>query len=266
MIEASSSNAKDSRPAAWKTAIAKATPDGVVVRGYDLLKDLTGTIDFGQMIHLLFKGELCSPATSRMINALFVCIADHGISPSSTVTRFVRASGVPVQCAVAAGMMTIGDIHGGAGEAFTRNLQELVAKSRASGSAFDDVARKFVTQHKRVEGFGHPQHPDGDPRTPHLFALAEEYGLAGSHIALTRCIEKALHERVGRAIPANIDAAIGAIISDMGFDWRFARAFIAIPRSAGLFAHAVEESVRESGWRQIPLDQIHYDGVVRSAK
>jgi citrate synthase/citryl-CoA lyase len=265
MSEASTSSAKGAPPVAWKTAIAKATDDGVVVRGYDVIKELTGTIDFGQMIHLLFKGELCSPETSRMINALFVCVADHGISPSSTVTRFIQASGVPIQCAVAAGIMTIGDIHGGAGEAFTRSLQELVATSQASGRAFADVAREFVAQHKRVEGFGHPQHPKGDPRTQRLFALAEEYGLAGSHIAMTRCLEKALHERVGRAIPANLDAAFGAIISDMGFDWRFARAFISIPRSAGLFAHAVEEQVRESGWRQIPLDQIHYDGVVRTA-
>lgn len=264
MTETTTSNAKGGAPVAWKTAIAKATPDGVTVRGYDVMKELTGTIDFGQMIHLLFKGEMCSAATSRMINALFVSVADHGISPSSTVTRFVQASGVPIQCAVAAGVMTIGDVHGGAGEAFTKNLQELVAGSAAAGTAFADAARKYVAQHKRVDGFGHPQHPEGDPRPPHLFALAEEYGVAGDHIAMTRCIENALRERVGRAIPANVDAAIGAIISDMGFDWRFARAFIAIPRSAGLFAHAVEEAVRESGWRQIPLEQIQYDGVVRT--
>ena len=39
-----------------------------------------------------------------------------------------------------------------------------------------------------------------------------------------------------------------------------ARAFIVVPRTAGLFAHAFEESVREPGWRQITLDQVEYDG------
>jgi hypothetical protein len=36
-----------------------------------------------------------------------------------------------------------------------------------------------------------------------------------------------------------------------------------VPRTAGLFAHAFEESVREPGWRQITLDQVEYDGPAR---
>ncbi len=40
----------------WRTAIAEFTHDGVSVRGYDVLKELTGNIDFGAMVYLLLKG------------------------------------------------------------------------------------------------------------------------------------------------------------------------------------------------------------------
>lgn len=247
----------------WRSAIAEFTPDGVNVRGYDVLRDLVGRIDFGTMVYLLLTGELPKGNESKMINAVFVAVADHGISPSSTVTRFIQAAGVPIQCSVAAGVMMFGDIHGGAGQDFARNVQSLVKTAKESGRTFDDVAREFVQAHKRIDGFGHPQHPEGDPRTKVLFGLAEEYGCAGDHIAMTRAMEAALAARARRPIPANIDSAIGAIACDLGLDWRLARALLVIPRTAGLFAHAHEEMVREPGWRQVPMDQIDYDGPSR---
>lgn len=244
----------------WRTSIAEATADGVRVRGYDVLRDLAGKVDFAEMVFLLFAGELPTAGQAKMINAVFVCCADHGISPSSTVARFVQAAGVPIQCGVAAGLMTFGDIHAGAGQEFCRNISELVAEARRDGRSLDEVAREFVRSRKRIDGYGHPQHPDGDPRTAVLFGLAREFGVAGDHIALTLAIEGALAEKAKRAIPANIDAAVGAIVADLGLDWRLARALIAIPRTAGLFAHCFEEMVREPGWRQITLDKIKYDG------
>lgn len=247
----------------WRTAIADPTPDGVVVRGYDVLKDLVGKIDFGAMVYLLYKGELPKGNESKIINAMFISVAEHGISPSSTVTRFVQAAGVPIQCSVAAGAMMFGDVHGGAGEEFARYIQQLVSEAASSGRSFEDLAAEYVRTHKRLDGFGHPQHLHGDPRGKVLFGLAEEYGLAGDHIRMTRELEKALIKKTNRPLLANIDAAVGAIISDLGFDWRLARAFIVVPRTAGLFAHAFEESVREPGWRQITLDQIEYDGPAR---
>ncbi len=244
----------------WRTAIAEATADGVRVRGYDVLNDLAGKIDFAEMVFLLLTGELPTPGQAKLINAVFVCCADHGISPSSTVSRFVQAAGVPIQCGVAAGLMMFGDIHAGAGQEFCRHITELVANARSTKRPYSEVAHEFVQARKRIEGFGHPQHPDGDPRTKVLFKLAREYGVAGDHIAMTLAIEEALQKQKKRAIPANIDAAVGAIVADLGIDWRLARSLIAIPRTAGLFAHCFEEMVREPGWRQITLDKVNYDG------
>lgn len=249
----------------WRTSIAEAHDEGMIIRGYDVLEDLVGKIDFGSLVYLLYKGELPQGDESKMINALFICSAEHGISPSSTVTRFVQAAGVPIQCAVATGAMMFGDVHGGAGQEFSRSIQELVRETNESGRNFDEVASEFVHRHKRIDGFGHPQHPSGDPRGKALFGFAQKYRVAGDHVRMTQALERALVERAKRPLLANIDAAIGAIISDMGFDWRVARAFIVVPRTAGLFAHALEEQTREPGWRQITLDQIEYDGPGRRA-
>jgi citrate synthase len=225
-----------------------------------VLHDLVGRIDFGQMVFLLLTGELPKGNEGKMINAVFVAVADHGISPSSTVTRFIQAAGVPIQCSVAAGVMMFGDIHGGAGQELARNVHALVQNAKSSSRSFEEMAQEFVAAHRRIDGFGHPQHPEGDPRTQVLFGLADEYGVAGDHIAMTRALEQALQRRAKRPIPANIDSAIGAIALDLGLDWRLARALIVIPRTAGLFAHAHEEMTREPGWRQVPMEQIGYDG------
>jgi citrate synthase len=251
----------------WTTSISKSLDEGVQVRGYDVLNDLVGTIDFGQMVYLLFKGELPLGNQGKMINAIFVCVADHGISPSATVTRFVQSAGVPIQCAVAAGIMTLGDIHGGAGEAFCRTVKELVEKANGENREFSAVATEYVRAHKIIDGFGHPQHPEGDPRKTVLFRLADEYGISGDHVRMTDELEHALQIRVGRRIPANVDAAIGAIAADLGFDWRLVRSLIAIPRTAGLFAHSFEEMTRERGWRELDPQLLDYDGLdLRSAK
>lgn len=245
---------------AWRTAIAEATDTGVTVRGHDLLHDLVGKIDFVEMFYLLLTGKMPTKGQVRVINALFVCCAEHGISPSTTVSRFIQAAGVPIQCSVAAGVMMFGDIHGGAGEEFARDIMQLVADARKEGRDFDEFADEYVSTRKRISGYGHPQHPSGDPRTPILFGIAQEEGVAGDHIAMTMAVERAIERKTGRRIHANIDATVGAISADLGLDWRVSRASIVVPRTAGLFAHAYEEMTREPGWRQIPLSEIQYDG------
>lgn len=250
----------DEKQYAWKTAIAEATDTGLTVRGYDVLTELVDKIDFVEMFYLLLTGKLPSKGQVKVINALFICCAEHGISPSTTVARFIQAAGVPIQCSVAAGVMMFGDIHGGAGEEFARDIMALVQQAKDSGHSFEAVAVDYVSKHKRISGYGHPQHPSGDPRTQVLFDLAEREDVAGDHIAMTRAVEDAIAKKKGRRIGANIDAAVGAISADLGLDWRVSRACIVVPRTAGLFAHAHEEMVREPGWRQIPLSEIQYDG------
>jgi citryl-CoA lyase len=82
---------------------------------------------------------------------------------------------------------------------------------------------------------------------------------SGVHQNLARAIEKVFAER-GKALPINVDGAIGAVISDMGFDWRLGKGFFIISRTVGLVAQAYEELTRERPMRKLGLSDYVYDG------
>jgi citrate synthase/citryl-CoA lyase len=139
-----------------------------------------------------------------------------------------------------------------------------VVEAKEQGKTMKEKARDMVqkarAEKKRMDGFGHPMHPSGDPRAPKLFEMAKRYEVAGVHVELAEALEGALAESRGRRIPLNIDGASGSILSDLGLSWRFARPILLVSRIVGLASHAVEEINRERGWRSVDKDRIHYDG------
>ena len=73
-------------------------------------------------------------------------------------------------------------------------------------------------------------------------------------------LEKAFEQKTGKALPINVDGAIAAVISDMGFDWRLGKGFFIISRMPGLLAHAYEEMTREKPMRKLGPMPFGYDG------
>jgi len=233
----------------WKTSLSKVEPNKILIRGYRV-QDLMERCSFGDVIYLTFKGELPSGNEGRMIEMIVVSSTDHSfLAPSIDATRFVASGGVPLQAAVAAGIISLGDHHGGAIEQCSKLLQDSVQ----SGVAAADIVEGFRGRKQRIPGFGHPWH-NRDPRTITLVAKAKEWRLAGPHLALAESISEGLQ------LPANIDGVIAGIISDMGIGWQYGRAFFMIPRVVGLAAHAVEETTRERAFRVIDMKDVGYDG------
>jgi len=233
----------------WKTSLSKVEPNKILIRGYRV-QDLMEHCSFGDVIYLTFKGELPPGNEGRMIEMIVVSSTDHSfLAPSIDATRFVASGGVPLQAAVAAGIISLGDHHGGAIEQCSKLLQDSVQ----SGVAAADIVRGFRSRKQRIPGFGHPWH-DRDPRTITLVAKAKEWLLAGAHLTLVESISEDLQ------LPANIDGVIAGIISDIGIAWQYGRAFFMIPRVVGLAAHAVEETTRERAFRVIDMKDVGYDG------
>ena len=142
--------------------------------------------------------------------------------------------------------MTIGDIHGGAGTACSRMLQEALQKGRnGHENDLSTLAEKIVKEHrensKRIPGFGHRDYKKTDPRADKLLIIAKETGVYGQHCTLVEGIRRCLQK--GRKVPPvlNLDGAHGAILSDMGFHWKTSQAVFLIGRCAGLCAHVQEE-------------------------
>src|SRR5919201_1368170 len=138
----------------WRTSLSSVEPNKILIRGYRV-QELMERCSFGDIIYLTFTGELPAGNEGKMIEMIVVSSTDHSfLAPSIDATRFVASGGVPLQSAVAAGVISFGDHHGGAIEQCSKLLQDVV-KSGMTASA---VVGEFRSRKQRVPGFGHPWH------------------------------------------------------------------------------------------------------------
>ena len=242
-----------------KTSITKVAPGSIRVKGYDIT-ELMEKKTYAEVVFLLLKGELPSPAQAKMMEAILVSSVDHGVTPpSSLATRVVASGGNPLNACIAGGILTIGESHGGAMEQCARILQEWAAKGDDMNAVADQLVAHIRETGLRMPGFGHRLHKT-DPRTVKLFEIANKHKFTGKHIDLAKAVEKKLAGATGKTLPINVDGAIGAVMSDMGFDYRIGKGFFIISRCAGLIAHAYEELTRYKPMRKLGLSDYEYDG------
>src|SRR5689334_9026845 len=116
----------------WRTAVSDFNDEGATIAGYRI-QDLMENLDFGASLFVLYQQRIPSAAEAKMLNAVLVSVLDHGIVAPYAVTRIVAASGVPLQACVAAGILTIGDVNGGAGQEIGRKLGEWMKEAKAAG-------------------------------------------------------------------------------------------------------------------------------------
>src|SRR2546423_12736160 len=142
-----------------QTALSSVPPNKILIRGYRV-EALMARCPFGDIVYLTFKGELPVGNEGRLIEMIVVSSTDHSfLAPSIDATRFVASGGVPLQASVAAGILSLGDHHGGAIEQCAKLLQESVAVGRSAS----DIVTNFGSRKQRIPGFRHPWH-DRDPR------------------------------------------------------------------------------------------------------
>lgn len=236
----------------WKTSIAGIIDGEAIIHGYKIT-DLIDNVSFTDAIWLELKGEIPTEKERAMLDSILISTIDNGMGPPSvTNARNSASAGNPMQAAVAAGVLGIGDSHGGAIEECARLLQ--------MGLAADKLVEKVISSGERIPGFGHKVYKDEDPRATQIFNKAKELGFYGEHCELAKAVEAKLEELKGKKIVLNVDGAIAAVVSDMGFDYRLGKGFFLIGRVVGLVAHIFEEWVREKPFRRIPDDEIEYDG------
>lgn len=245
----------------WDSAVTRVEPNRLVTRGYRQ-EDLIGNVPYSHVVYLLIKGELPSPEHGRMMDAIITASIDHGVTPpSAQAARTVYTGGVPVPSAIAAGILAIGDAHGGAIEDCMTMLQGAVRRAAEEGKGLEEIAAlvpgELKEQGKRVPGLGHRVHTD-DPRSKKLLALADELGVAGEHIAMFRAIQVEVGKK--KELPINVDGAIAAVASDMGFEPKLGKAFFVLGRVAGLTAHVFEEEKRFKRMRKLFKVNVGYDG------
>jgi citrate synthase len=241
------------------TSIATSVPDDIVVRGKSLCRDLLGKLSFTEMICFQIVGRVPSSAQAALVDACLVALMEHGLTPSVLAARLVYSSSPEaLQSGVAAGLLAVGSRFVGTVEGCAALLDRMVAGDPAT------EARHIVEEHRAsrrpLPGFGHPLHVPDDPRTPRLFALARERGVAGSHIAAIEILSAALDRALGRHLTINATGAVAAVLADVGIPAEIMRGFALVARCAGLVGHIHEEQkqpVMETIWeaaeRAIPF-------------
>jgi citrate synthase len=251
---------------AWQTAITDVQPNSIRLRGYPI-DHLMGSVSFAQAIYLALTGNLPDARYGRMIDAILVSSVDHGATPPSTLAaRTATSTGAPLNAAIAVGLLSINEHHGGAIEICMRMIMSALEDRKQSGCSVEQAAlnlvNSYLQQKKRLPGFGHRVHTD-DPRTKRLLEMAVEEGIAAQAVEMAQALTIALAEQGGRALPLNVDGAIAALLLDMDIDPALGNTFFMMARVPGLIAHIREEQTRERPMRVIDPRNQSYDGVQR---
>lgn len=238
----------------WKTAITNVAGNKETIRGYNLT-DLIEKKSFVETIFLLLKGELPNDKETKMLDALFTAAIDHGPGTASAMTaRIVVSAKNSLHTAVAAGILAMGELHGSAIEGAAKFFQEHVTEKK-----IDQLVKELKERKARIAGYGHAV-LTSDERSHALFATAKKIGFYGPHCRLAQAVEKSLTATSSKALPLNIDGAMAAILSDMGFAWPIMKGFFLIARVPGLVAQTYEEMTQAEGLRRLSNEEIDYIG------
>ena|SRR5215471_14679595 len=245
----------------WRTGIVTSDATNIWVRGHDIRSLMTGAT-FTDLIVLLHLGRTPSAGERRLLDAILVGVADHGAGAPSCATARMAASSnrESVAAAIGAGVLAIGDDHGGAGtpcmELIAASLAEAAASGLTPAGAAERAVEAAVRDKRRIPGFGHRVHTI-DPRVKTMFDMARAEGIAGRGVAFVEALETAIRTRI-KPLPINIDGALAAVLHDIGFPPSAARFLFIIGRVAGITAEVAEEYAREKPMR-VKL-AVEYDG------
>jgi citrate synthase len=219
-----------------RTGIGTSDADSITLMGRDLVTDLMGKVTLTELTFLMVQRRMPSPEETRLLDAVLVSLADHGLTPTVLAARLTH-TGAPesIQGAIAAGLLGAGSVFLGVVEDTARFLDEI--GDSEVGAA---VARELEAG-RRIPGLGHPVHKVQDPRTPRIYAIAEETGQLGPHLRRLRELAEAHRTQTGRELPINGAGVAGAALADLGFPIPLLRGFALLARTAGLLGHLAEE-------------------------
>jgi citrate synthase len=238
-----------------RTGIGASTAETISVCGRDLAGELMGNVSFTDLAFLLVRGRLPSGGEGRLLDAVLVSLADHGLTPTVLAARLTY-TGAPesLQGAIASGLLGSGSVFLGVVEdtaAFLGRILDSLGAAPHTDQVLADAARAAVRSRledgQRVPGLGHPVHKREDPRTPRMYEIARETGQLGDHLRLLALVADAHREQTGKSLPVNGAGVAGAALADLGMPRALARGFAVLARTAGLLGHLAEEMEQPLG-------------------
>jgi len=169
------------------------------------------------------------------VNRALVLGADHELNASTFAARIAASTGADIHACVSAALATLsGPRHGGAADRVEALLEEVSSPDEATNVVYERQRRG-----ERIEGFGHPLYPEGDPRGRALLDLASALGPEDQ--AVTRCLALVdAMEESGQG-EATIDVGLVALALALDLPRGAASGIFAVSRCVGWVAHALEQ-------------------------
>jgi citryl-CoA lyase len=237
----------------FTTHVSGAKDGEFVVRGKKLSEIVASGKGFSSAAFFTIAGREPSDAEAKLWDAMLTSVIDHGVAaPSAFVPRTVASTGNSVNAALAAGMLAIGDYHGGAIEA--------AAELLASDESAEEIVNRMAAAKKVIPGLGHKIYKNEDPRAVALFAKAEELRLYGKYAEKMKALQSALKEKSGLHLAINIDGVIAPLMLELGLSPKIGKAIFAFGRMPGMIAHIEEELTNEKPYRRLDEEDTEYVG------
>lgn len=238
----------------WETAITNVKNGKETIRG----KKLSGLIKnntFTETIFLIWRGRMPKSNEVKMLDALLTAAIDHGTGTASAMAaRIVASAKNSLHTALTAGILAMGERHGSAIE----NAAKFFINNKNNKNLAQTI-QALKEKKVRLAGFGHAV-LERDERSEILIKIAKKLGFFKTACQVALNTQKELNKISSKNLPLNIDGAMGAILSDMGFDPAMMKGIFITARVPGLVAHIYEEMTNDNGLRRLHEDEITYIG------
>ena len=184
---------------------------------------------------LRIMGRPPDSATIAALDAAFVLIADHELSPSTFAARIAASVGASLHSCIGAAF----NVYRGSVIGFLCDDLERMFEPDA---ALDVVLRRIeasLVSARTLRGFNHPLYPHGDPRTMMLIELAR--GVARRRKIAPTMLEAIEHIALKFRASPGLELGLVALAHASGLPRQAASGLFALARTAGWVAHAIEQ-------------------------
>jgi citrate synthase len=199
----------------------------------DLIDAVAGRAQSGPLHERLARAWRVDAAKGDVIRRALVLAMDHEPGPSTVAVRIAASTGASLAAVLAAGLATLsGPLHGGT----TSEVAAFVLEARRKSDPFA-VARDRLAKGLDVPGFGHPSHPEGDPRAA---ALAEAMPWSEDIQEIARA------GQIVTGQSPNLDFALVATARTLGLPSDAAGTLKIAARAAGWLGHALDQRASDA--------------------
>ncbi len=236
--------AVEREPFKWHSTISYKVVEKIVTRGYDTTELVEKGYGLADVIFINFQARIPIVKETKMLNYLMILCLEDGLSTSAGISRFVAKGHNFMTQSVGASILAFGNAYGGF-QAYGRILDKYLGRAGKEGKSLDEMAEILVKENKGSPTLGVSSLMLKDPAANRVFAKAASLGVAGKYIDFQKKIVKAAQKVSQEPVDLDLLGAVGATMFDLGFSPESTWGIIAITRSFGCGAHAIEEEERE---------------------